>query len=163
MNSGGWRYLPPVLQTKHNFYFHSDSWLLQQGAWGRAGGQCWAGAVLHPCILPRDPALLLLIPAIPGSIEIQRRMPSFVRHHGVSEETLQPRLITVICTHWGWVHLPASCSQKFSFSFCLSLFLFFLSSFLSFCFVLFSSPPIYFCFNLHIIISAKTSEITSDK
>lgn len=39
MNSGGWRYLPPVLQTKHNFYLCSDLWLVQGLRRGRVLGR----------------------------------------------------------------------------------------------------------------------------
>lgn len=53
-------------------------------------------------VLPRDRALLPSVPSVPSSVEIQGKGPPFFRHEGVgSEETLQPRLITVICTHGG--------------------------------------------------------------
>lgn len=48
MNSRGWRYLPPVLQTKHNFYLCSDFWMVQ----GEQGGRdCWAGGA-PPLVQP---------------------------------------------------------------------------------------------------------------
>lgn len=65
MNSGGWRYLPPVLQTKHNFYLCSDLWLLQRGAWDGEGAGAGQGMMLHPWVLPEDRALFLFVPAGP--------------------------------------------------------------------------------------------------
>lgn len=66
MNSRGWRCLPPVLQTKHNFYLRSDLWLLRALRGGGDGGR---GAGTERCARPRG-------------IEMQRRTPPFVRHRG---------------------------------------------------------------------------------
>lgn len=144
MNSRGWRCLPPVLQTKHNFYLRSDLWLLRAVRGGRDGGH-GAGAEHR---------------ARPHGIEMQRRTPPFVRHHGGF--TRNPSTQINYCYLYPLGPGPPACLSSAAAErteILIPFLLFFSLSFLSLLF----SFPIYFCFNLHIIISAKTSEITSDK
>lgn len=129
-NLRGWKCRPP-LQTKQDFHPCSGP------GEGRGHG---AGHSPRPCTAPRV--------GCPGSspgIDMQRRILRFVKHSRFSAETLQTRLITVISTHRGPVHLSSAPAAAGAVQNLIPA-------------LLSPSLAIYFCFNLHIIISAKTSE-----
>lgn len=157
MNSRGWRYLPPVLQTKHNFYLCSDLWLLQAEHVGQEEGPTGQGAGAEPLLPP--------VPVVLSSIDIQRRMHPFVKHYGGFRRN--PSTQINYCYLYPLGPGPPAClssaaARTYRNSHSLSAFLSLSLSF-SPSLTLFFFFTIYFCFNLHIIISAKTSEITSDK
>lgn len=66
MNSGGCRYLPPLLQTKHNF--RAQICGCCRGVHGVGGGTAPGNAGAAARLLPRNPALCSLCLQVPAAL-----------------------------------------------------------------------------------------------